>query len=194
VGQVLVRVPFAVRLGVQVEQQGGLADGGVQQVGELAQGVRPKGVVLPPHQPGFAHLAVGGGEVVVPQQGDLLAQRVRAEQEAVEPAGLQPTDLPLRHGRVEQQPGGGVEPLRRVRVRRSVEQPAHRLLRPVCQVTLQFAPGAGERRPPVQVDHPPQVPGLPVVGRIRRPQVLGHGQSRFTATSPTAVVSPGFTV
>ena len=60
-----------------------------QQRGEVAQGVLAHQLVLAEHEAGVLHLGVAGGEVVVPEQRQLLLQRVRAVEHPVQPPGPQ---------------------------------------------------------------------------------------------------------
>ncbi len=56
-----------------------------RQVAEAPQRAAPQGPVLDQHQPRVAHVAVRGGEVVVPVEGHPLDQRVARPHRPVEP-------------------------------------------------------------------------------------------------------------
>ncbi len=88
---VLVRVPLDVRLTVQPDQHGGVFRDGDQEVNEGARAQRAEELVLLQHVRGIVHLIVGGGEVVMPEEGQVLLQRRGARGHQVRP--------PVRHRR-----------------------------------------------------------------------------------------------
>ncbi len=84
-GIVLVGLPLDVAVGVEPDEHGRVPADRLEQRAELAQGVRPQQHVLAEHQDRVLHLGEAGGEVVVPEQRHLLAQRVAALEHAVQP-------------------------------------------------------------------------------------------------------------
>ena len=71
-GQILIRMPLAVGRCVQVDEQSRLTNSGAQQVGEVRPRVPAQRVVLAVHQGSVLDLAVGGGEMIVPEEGEAL--------------------------------------------------------------------------------------------------------------------------
>ncbi len=71
-GQILIRMPLAIGRGVKVDEQGRLTNSGAQQVGEVRLRVPAERVVLAVHQGDALDLAIGGGEMIVPEKGEAL--------------------------------------------------------------------------------------------------------------------------
>ena len=84
-GVVLVRLALDVAVGVQPDEHGSVLAYGLEEGAELAQGMCADQAILAEHQDWILHLGQAGGEVVVPEQGQLLAQRMPALQHAIEP-------------------------------------------------------------------------------------------------------------
>ena len=133
---------------------------GFEHRGETAQGVGAQRLVLPVHQGDRLDLLVAGGEVAVPEQGQLLAERVRPVEDAVEPADLEQIEVRRRPRRLAQavdrlgllgRQGGGVE------------QPLDAGLGAGRQVAEQLRTRRAEAGAAVQVRDLAEVPG--VVGR-----------------------------
>ena len=105
-GVVLVSLALDVAVGVEPDEHGGVLAHRLQERLELAQGLLAQRQVLLEHQAGADDLVDAGGEVVVPEQGELLAERVQAVQHGVQPPAAQ------RHGVVlvgDQLAGGDEE-------------------------------------------------------------------------------------
>ena len=86
---VFVGAAFDVAVRVEPDQHRGVAADVVQQGAELAQGVFPQQSVLLEHQLVADDLSDAGGEVIVPEQGAALFQRVRRVEHPVQPPALQ---------------------------------------------------------------------------------------------------------
>ena len=71
-GQILIRMPHAVGRGVKVHEQSRLTNCGFQQVAEARPRVPAQRFVLAVHQASVLNLAVGGGEMIVPEEGEPL--------------------------------------------------------------------------------------------------------------------------
>ncbi len=116
-------------------------------------------------------LAVARGEVPVPEKRHLLAQRVRAVGDAIQPIGLEPLDLHV---------GDGLEPVAQdfnrlgffgSRARR-VKEPLDTRGGTGGKVTLELGPRRAEAGPAVQVGHFADIPRL-----ARRGHEGAHGSS-----------------
>ena len=88
-GEVLVGILLRGRLAVEVDEHGRVAADGSDEVAEVAPGEAAQRLALAVHQEEVIDLAVAGGEVAVPEQRQLLAQRRPRGQHAVAPPRLQ---------------------------------------------------------------------------------------------------------
>ena len=97
--------------------------------------------VLPVHGREPPYLRDAGGEIAVPEERQLLAERVGAEDDPVEPGGLEPVEVVSGDRRATQD----LEHDRLVGGRRGrVEETRDALSRPRGQVALQLGPGGAE--------------------------------------------------
>ena len=131
-------------------------------------------------------LVVAGGEVAVPEQGQLLAQRVGAVEHAIKPPRLEALGVVRLHHALAQAIEDLLFLLRRLG---GVEQPVDAGGGPVAQIALQFAPGRPKARPPVQVGHLAQVPRFGrgrLVGRTPR---VGWSRKHLLAHGTTGTVT-----
>ena len=107
------------------------------------------------HEAEVVDLEVAGGEVIVPQEGQALGQRVRTEEHAVDPPTLQAIGL----GDGERQLCQTISPRGEIRwdavgARLPFQQPIDRRFGAVLQVALELVPGCSEAGPAVQVHDP----------------------------------------
>src|SRR5262245_2761081 len=133
----------------------------------------------------------------MPEQRQLLGQRVGAEVHPVHPPRLQPAGGARRVG---QGVGGLLEVLRHAVAPRLAGQDAgDALVRAVGQVAIDLAAGGAEARPTVQVNDAAAVPGHFLRGRVRFPVLRGlaaHRRHSFPLifTSPiSTTLPPGLT-
>src|SRR5262249_41853592 len=75
---------------VEPDQHRSIGDDSGEQLGELTQSVLAEQLVLLEHEREAADFLVAGGEMAVPEQRELLAQRVRAVENVIQPPGLEP--------------------------------------------------------------------------------------------------------
>ena len=130
-------------------------------VGEPAQRVRSQRLVLPVHERDRLDLLVAGGEVAVPEQGQLLAERVGPVEDAVEPADLEQVEVRRRPRRLAQT----VERLGLLgRQSRRLEQPLDAGFGTGRHVPQQLRPRRAEPGAAVEVGDLAEVPGLSAVG------------------------------
>ena len=92
-GEVLVGLVLLAGPAVEPDEHGRVGDDRLQERGEAAQGVGPQRLVLPVHERDRLDLLVAGGEVAVPEEGELLAERVGPVEDAVEPADLEQVEV-----------------------------------------------------------------------------------------------------
>ncbi len=133
----------------------------LEERGEAAEGVGSQRLVLAVHERDRLDLLVAGGEMAVPEESQLLAERVGAVEDAVEPADLEQVDV--RRG-----PRRLAKAVDRLGVLGGelwwVEQIARRWPSgPACEVAQQFGAGRAEAGAAVQVGDFAKIPG--VVGR-----------------------------
>ncbi len=115
--------------------------------------------------------------MVVPEQRQFLTERIGTEEHAVKPPCLQPDDLAGRDGRRAEQLGGSGEISRRAHRHAAGQETVDAGVGSVLQIALQLLPGRRKPGATMQVNDMPQIPGCPVVGRIRRPGVaVLHGR------------------
>ena len=154
-GEVLVRLGFLAAGAVEPDQHGSVADHGGEQIGELAEGVFAKEIVLPKHERHAADLAVAGGEVAVPEERQLFAEWILTVQNVVQPPILEHLriipQLISKSSNVFHLLGGRVGWL---------QESVHAGGGTVFQVALQRCPAGAEAGPPVQVGDLAQVPGF----------------------------------
>ena len=190
-GQVLIGLAPGVIGRVQPDEQGRVAEHRPQERSERGPAERAQGLVLPPHQRHVVDLAVAGGEVAMPQEREALRQRVRAEEHAVDPPGLEATGV----GRGQRPVGQAVGERGEIRGDAAgsglpLQEPVDRRFGAVLQIALELLPGGGKAGPAVQVDDPPRVPGHSFVGDIGRPGVArprSHGVSSHRLPPSRAV-------
>ena len=148
--------------------------------------------VLLEHQLGRVHLGLAGRVVRVPGQGHHLGQRVRREDQAIEPEHLGPLDRrppPRRvfHGRDNLGELRGR--LTAGPVRLALEDAADRRLEPLGQVALELPPGCPEPGPAMQVGHAGGVPGSLRCRADKAPRP-GAGRRRATGAFAFTVSAP----
>ena len=89
-GEVFVGLALAVRWGVEPDEQGRVAEHGVQQVAEWAATELLECIVLHAHRGDIVDLELAGCEVVVPGEREAFAKRVRREKSPIEPPCFEP--------------------------------------------------------------------------------------------------------
>ncbi len=184
-GEVLVGLVLLAVAAVEPDQHGRVGDDGFQHGGEPAQGVRPQRLVLPVHQGDRLDLPVAGGEVAMPEQSHLLAERVGPVEDAIEPADLEQVEVRRRPRRLSQAVDGlGV--LGRQRL--GPEQPLDARLGPGRQVAEDFRPRRAEAGASVKMRDLAQVPGI--IGRRLIPGPGGSIEKSRHDTPPRFIV-PG---
>ncbi len=149
-------------------------------------------LILAEHPGSTLHLGDAGGEVVVPEERELFAQRVRPVEHAGDPpaAGL-PDVLPgiaLHDGSHGREIG---------RRRAWLQQARDRFLRTIGERGLQLGPRAAKRRPAIEVPGLLQVPRVIGTGLIRRPRParvngVGHDDLSQKESYQKVLPSPGF--
>ena len=92
-GEVLVGLVLLAGAPVEPDEHGRVGDDRFQERGESAEGVGSQRLVLLVHQRDRLHLLVAGGEMPVPEEGELLAERVGPVEDAVEPADLEQVEV-----------------------------------------------------------------------------------------------------
>ena len=88
-GVVLVGVRFAIRRRVEIDEHGGIARHAQHDGLKRTERLAAEELVLPVHEQRVLHLLGPGGEVAVPEQRQLFAQRVGRVHQAVQPPGRQ---------------------------------------------------------------------------------------------------------
>ena len=96
-GQVLVRVTLDVQIVIQVADHHRIMHDAIQQSAEVACGVFTEELVLVIQRVTVLDNALLCGEVSVPKQSQLLLQRARRLDHALEPPLPQPAELPTVH-------------------------------------------------------------------------------------------------
>jgi hypothetical protein len=169
-------VLLAVGAAVKPDEHRRVGTVAAQQLAEISEGVAAEQLVLIEHEGNALNLVVAGGKVAVPEQRQLLAQRIGAVEDAVQPPCLEA----LRVIRVEDALAQKVEDLSFVLGRLGgAQEPVNAGGGAVLQVALQLAPGRAEAGPPVQMGRLAQVPRVGrsrVIGRPR-PELAGHGST-----------------
>ena len=153
-----------------------------KQGAEVAEGVPAHELVLAEHVAGVLHLGVAGGEVVVPEQRDLFAQRVLAVEHAIEP--------PLACLQAVVGAGGGLRNQRRLAVEFLMpggagEELVDRFCRPILEGDLCLGVSGAERRPAIEMPDLLQVPGRRLGGLIRFP---GSARVEFCHDRSSAIL------
>jgi hypothetical protein len=175
-GQVLVGMLLAIGRSIEPDQDCRIAHHGVEQFAERFAAQRAEQFVLPPHDAEILDLDGAGGEVIVPQERQSLAERIGTKKHPINPPCFQPS--PIR---------GGVEQQRRrllelgghtLAARGAGQQSLDARSRAVFQIALNLAPRRGEAGPAMQVDHAAQVPGRFLAWRVGTPEVSGIGSFR----------------
>ena len=150
-------MPLAIGRRVEIDEERGIAESRTEQLAKRRPGQAPEAGVLAMHESDVLDLEVAGCKMVVPHQGQPLAERVGREEHPVEPPGLEPPRLAGRDRRLDQQRRRSLEILRRRGTERSelpFEQPLDALLGPFGKVALDLAPASSESRAAVQMHNP----------------------------------------
>ena len=104
---------LAVLAVVEIDEHRGVGEDADEQVAEVAGRVGAQHLVLAVHHAGVPHLAGAGGEVPVPEQGELLLEGAAGRQHAPAPPRREPLRL---HGvgaqAVEERVDDGLQPAR----------------------------------------------------------------------------------
>ena len=168
-GEVLVGLVLLAGSPVEPDEHGRVGDDRLEERGEAAQGVSSQRLVLPVHERDRLDLLVAGGEVAVPEEGQLLAERVGPVEDAVEPADLEQVEVrrgPRRLAQAVDRLGVLGGELRRV------EEPLDAGGRAGREVAEQLRTRRAEAGAAVQVGDLAEVPG--VVGRLARSEPRGN--------------------
>jgi hypothetical protein len=151
-------------------EQGRIRQHRSQQIAERPAGVAAERVVLALHGRDIVDLELTGGEVVVPEQGKPLRERVRGQEHAINPPGLKPVGVAGAGCRIAEQIRGrrelGGNPLGAARTSQNA---IHSSFGPIVQIALQFVPGRGEAGPAAERPDSGEVPWSARAGAIRRP-------------------------
>ena len=195
-GVVLVGVGLHVAVRVEVDQHGRVFAHFEQERAELAERVLAQQLVLHHHRLRVLHLGDAGSEVVVPEEGHLLAQRVAAVEHAVEPPGAQLEEVIA--------PGDLLAFLleevgQRLGPRFAVEQAVEGSVQPLFFRAAHFGQGGAEGGAAIEMAGPFEVkrlfggrlPGLPRLSGIdsieRGDRGRDHGVFLVLKTLPTTV-------
>ncbi len=104
--------------------------------------------ILAQHRRQIVHLEIAGGEMVVPHQGQPLAQRIGRKQHAEDPPRLQPIGHRRRCGRFSKGLRHALEITDRpVQPRLAGQHSRHARLRSVVKIALDLGPRRGKTRP-----------------------------------------------
>ncbi len=161
-GQVLVGVSLAVGRRVEPDQERRVADHRLQQLAERLAGQAAERLVLTPHGRRVADLEDAGGEVVVPHQGQPLAQGVGREDQAEEPPRLEASRVARSDRGLAQDARDPLEHLGLGRSERpafSIEQAVDAGLGTLREVAPDLDPARRKPGAAVQVGHTTEVPG-----------------------------------
>ena len=82
-GEVLVGLLLLAGRSVEPDEHGRIGDHGFEQRGEAAEGTSSQRFVLPVHESDRLHLLDAGREVAVPEEGQLLPERVGPVEDAM---------------------------------------------------------------------------------------------------------------
>ena len=164
-GVVLVGCALHVAVRVQPHEHRRVLAHVEQKRPELAEGVRAQRLVLGEHQLRGADLRVAGGEVVVPEQRELLAERVAALEHRVQPPHAEGVRVVVVLPRLGQQ----VQLVGRVRL--AGYQAGEGLLEPVGEGLVGLGGRRAEGGAAEQVRDPLAVPRGVGAGPVRCPGV-----------------------
>ena len=161
-----------------------------KQRAKVAQGVAAHQLVLAEHEAGVVDLGVAGGEVIVPEERQLLAERMRTVEHPVQP----PRPGLLAVGRTRDVRGHfGALRLEILSRRPTLEQKVNRFLRTRLEPALQLGPGCAEGSAAIEMTDLLDVPRRERAWPIRLPgpawiDGVYHGgdPSRFAAARRTA--------
>ena len=160
--------------GVEPDEHRRVLADGLQHRTEPPQGVLAQQAILPEHQLGVLDLGEAGGEVVVPEQGHLLAERVAALEHAVQPPAPELAAVVVATGGDAADIHQGLRDL--LGLGPSPEQQVERGARAEALGLVEILATGPEARPAIEVGGPlasPRIfgrgpPGLPGQGGIDR--------------------------
>ena len=183
-GEVLVRVLLGARLTVEPDDHRRVAGDGQGQFADVAPGMAADRLDLLVHQAGAVHFFVAGGEVAVPEERELLAERSPGGHHPVDPPRLLGLDLAEVHEPAVDRLEGlliGV-----FLVRGLVEEVFHGRFHPLRHGPVDRRGRGAKARPPQQMRGLAPVEWVGRTGNQRSEQVRGHGRAISPEATTTA--------